>query len=100
MTALQLRKRTLLLESDLNRLALHAEWAHLCGGAGCLGRLKDAQHKVTPWLMVLVPLAGVAFGLGLRRRSSGGSLLAKVLAIAPSLIHVWRACAATAKGSK
>ncbi len=92
MTALQLRKKTLLLESDLNRLTLHAECAHLREAVGWLGRMRDARHQIAPWALVLAPLAGVALMLGLRRSSSGGGWLAKALAVAPSLMQLWRTC--------
>jgi hypothetical protein len=79
-----------LLESDLNRLTLYAECEHLREAASWVGRIKDAQRKLSPWALVLAPLAGVALALGLRRSSSGAGFLARALALAPSLIEVWR----------
>ncbi len=92
MTALQLRRRTLLLESDLNRLTLHAECEHLHKAVGWLGRMRDARRHIAPWALVLAPLAGVALMLGLRLSSSGSGWLAKALAVAPSLMQLWRTC--------
>ncbi len=94
MTALQLRKKALLLESDLNRLTLHVECARLGTLAGWLGCVSEAPHRLTPWLWVVAPLAGMAVALGLRRSSSGASFLTRALAAAPSLVHLWRTCAA------
>jgi len=88
MTALQLRKKALLLESDLNRLTLRAECERLREATGWV---QDLRRQIKPWALVLAPLAGVALALGLRRSSSGLGLLAKTLAIAPSLIEIWRA---------
>ena len=63
MNAFELRKKTLLLESDLNRLTLHAECAQL---------RKVASHStVARWALALAPLAGLAFALGLCRSSHG-----------------------------
>jgi hypothetical protein len=87
MTELQLRKQTLLLESDLNRLTLHAECGRLRDAVSWVGRLKDAQRQVAPWALLLAPLAGVALVLGLRRSSSGASFWARALAVAPSFIQ-------------
>jgi hypothetical protein len=90
MTVLQLRKQTLLLESGLNRLTLHVECEHLREAANWVDCIKDAQRQMSPWALVLAPLAGVALALGLRRSSSGTGFLARALAIAPSLIQVCR----------
>ena len=88
MTALELRKQALLLESDLNRLTLRAECERLLEAAG---HVQELRRQIKPWTMVLAPLAGVALALGLRRARSGVGLLAKALVIAPSLIGIWRA---------
>jgi len=87
LTALQLRKKTLLLESNLNRLTLRAECERLFGAAGWV---QDLRRQIRPWALVLAPLAGAALALGLRRSRSGAGLLAKALVMAPSLIEIWR----------
>ena len=87
LTALQLRKQALLLESDLNRLTLRAECKRLLTAAGWV---QELRRQIKPWALVLAPLAGVALVLGLRRSKSGAGLLAKALVIAPSLIELWR----------
>jgi hypothetical protein len=90
MTALQLRKKTLLLESDLNRFTLHAELERLREVAGWVNRIQDARQQIAPWALVLTPLAGVALASGLRRSRSGTGFLARALEIAPLLIQIWR----------
>jgi len=89
MKALELRKKTLLLESDVNRLTLHAE----------LERLSDAAHelkqRITPWALVLAPVAGLTIARRWRRTSGGVGLMPKVLALAPTLIRLWRAWASS-----
>ncbi len=100
MTALRLRKQTLLLESDLNRLTLCAECARLGVLADWLGCARSAPRRLTPWLWLVAPLAGVALALGLRRSFSGAGFLKKALTVAPSLVHLWRTCATPPNASK
>jgi hypothetical protein len=90
MTALQLHKKALLLESELNRLALQAECERLKEAAGWLSWIKDARRQITPWALVLAPLAGVALALRLRRPASADGFLSRALRLAPSLIRLWR----------
>jgi len=85
MTALQLHKKTLVLESDLNRLALRAECERL-REAGSL--IKDVRRQITPWALVLAPLAGVALALRLRRPASADTFLSRALKIAPLLLKI------------
>ena len=92
MTALQLHKQTLLLESELNRLTWHAGCEQLREAANWGGRLKDVQRQLAPWALVLAPLAGVVLAFGFRRSSSGTGFLTRALAVAPSLIQLWRTC--------
>jgi hypothetical protein len=100
MTAVRLRKQTLLLESDLNRLTLCAECEHLREAANWSGRVEHLRQQVGPWALVLAPLAGAGLMLGLRRFSSGAGLLPKALAVAPALIKLWRTCAAPSHHSR
>jgi hypothetical protein len=92
MTALQLRKQTLRLESDLNRLTLQTHCEQLREAAAWVGRMNDARRQVAPWALLLAPLAGVALAVGIRRFSGCAGFLAKALAAAPSLIQLWRTC--------
>jgi len=100
MTALQLRKQMLVLESDLNRLTLCTEWERLREAANWSGRVGDLRRQVRPWALVLAPLAGVGLTLGLRRFSSSARLLVRALAFAPALIKLWRARVSPSKESK
>ena len=100
MTALQLRKRTLLLESDLNRLTWHVERERLREAASWAGCVKDARRQIAPWALVLAPLAGLALALGLRRSTTGVSFWMRALVAAPSLIQLWRTFATSSKESK
>lgn len=90
MTALQLRKQTLLLESDLNRLALHAECRHLRNVGGRAGCGANVRSAIRPLALLLAPVAGSVAALGLRRSGSGAGLLRTALHIAPSLVRLCR----------
>lgn len=92
MTALELRKKALLLESDLNRLRLRAEIEQLREAADLTRNLKGLGQRLGPWALALAPVAGIVTALGLRR-SSGGGFLWKTLAVAPGLIRLWRSFA-------
>jgi hypothetical protein len=100
MTALQLRKQTLLLESDLNRLTLLVECERLRVVGNWAGRLADIRKAVRPWALLLAPLAGIILTLGLRGSSLRASLLTRVLQVAPSLIQLWRAFASPSDKSQ
>ena len=90
MTELQLRKKALLLESDLYRLALCAECERLTNVGSLAGRLMTFR-SVGSWAMLLAPVAGVAVALGLRRRSGWFTLLTKAVSLAGPLMQFWRA---------
>jgi hypothetical protein len=83
MTALQLRKKALVLESELNRLAVQAECQRLREATGWLSLITGAQS--------LIRLAGVALTFHLRRPASADGFLSRALRLAPSLIQLWRA---------
>ena len=86
MSALQSRKEALLLESDLNRLRLRAEFNNLREGASILNRLR----RFGSWASVLGPVAGIIVTLVLKRTFPAGGLLRKALAGAPGLVRLWR----------
>jgi hypothetical protein len=90
MTELQLRKKTLLLESDLNRLRLRAELAQLREATDVGAHLKALPQRLGPWAMALAPLAGIAAAIGLRRSSPRAGFLQSALALAPELMRLWR----------
>lgn len=86
MIALQTRKQALLLESDLNRLRLRAEFNNLQESTGFVKNLR----RFGSWASFLVPAAGVIVALVLKRSSMAGGLLRLVLAGAPEWIRLWR----------
>jgi hypothetical protein len=86
MTAFKLQKRTLLLESDLNRLAVRADLQHLRAAGTWVGFLRRAGREIAPWGLVLAPLAGVVAALGLRRTVRICSSVGRVLRKAHDMI--------------
>lgn len=96
MTELQLRKKTLLLESDLNRLTLHAQGVHLREATSRLGCTKEEGRRIIPWALMLATLVGLRFALG-RRSSLGASFFERALRIAPPLIQLWRSLVSPSK---
>jgi hypothetical protein len=90
MTALQLRKKALLLESDLNRLRLRADIEQLHEATNIMSILKHLGERVGPWVKTIAPLAGIVAAFSLRRSSEGGGFFRKALGLAPSLIRLWR----------
>jgi hypothetical protein len=90
LTELRLRKEALLLESDLNRLALRAEWEHLRAWAGWTNRLAGIRNSVRPWAGLLAPAAGLALALGLRRRSGWLGFLSRAATVIGPLLQLWR----------
>ena len=93
MMALQARKKALLLESDLNRLQLRAEWSNLREFGGIARKLKQlGRFGIWPW--ALASVAGVAGALGLGRSVLAGGILRKAIVGAPALIRLWRTVSA------
>ncbi len=101
MTALQLRKQCLLLESDLNRLRLRAETERLRKAVDWVSRIEEeTRRQIAPWAQALAPLAGVALALGLRRSRPGGGVLSRVLRLGSSLVQLWSAFGRPSNQSK
>lgn len=93
----ELRKQALLLESNLNRLALRVEFQHLCRAGAWMDRLGGVRSVIKPWALPLAPLAGIA--VALRRRGRFGWLgrLTKAVVVLTPLIKLWRARIAQSK---
>jgi len=87
---LRLHKQALLLESDLNRLALRAEWEQLRAATAHASDPMVAWRKISPWLPLLAPLAGFLAVRTLRRPGSVlGGVISAVKWIQP-LYSLWR----------
>jgi hypothetical protein len=86
MNELQLRKKTLILESDLNRLTLRSELHDLCVVGG---RFRPPLLKLK-WFLPLAPVAGYLAIRLLRRRGSKMRRWFHGLKWLPTLYLLWR----------
>ncbi len=100
MRALQLRKRALLLESELNRLTLSTQFQNLPRWPGWTESLVNARRVAGPWLRVLAPVGGVVLALGICRASRLLVCFEKVATFVPPLIRIWRAVTASSTVTK
>jgi hypothetical protein len=92
---LQLRKRALVLESDLLRLTLQTECRSWSARTAWVGETAQAYQKFRPWLVVLAPLAGVLAARTLRRPQPSGGRLATALKWAQTVYLLWKSLSAT-----
>ncbi len=84
---LPLRKQALILESELNRLALMGELQNVRSASTNIARLA----KPGAWLVGLAPVAGFVTSRLLRRpRNDAPSRLASMLRCVPPLYSLWR----------
>ena len=96
MTPLKLQKRTLVLESDLNRLSLQAELQHLRSARTWTSLIKLRGREMAPWALALTPLAGVAIALGVRRTARLVRSTTRVIRATRGMMQTGRALAARA----
>lgn len=75
---LQLRKRTLVIESELNRLTLLTEWQRVRAATDWISQAGQLVRKANPWLVVLAPLLGVLTARKLQRE---GGVVGRVLGL-------------------
>lgn len=96
---LAVRKRALLVESDLNRLKLRSEWQQVRAATAWLSAPAQACRTAGPWLRVLAPLAGLLAARRFRRSESrSGKLLCLVRWIGP-LYALWKSFAPASEKS-
>lgn len=87
---LRLRKRALVLESDLHRLALRREWGELCAGFDWVREAGGYWHEAKKWAVVLAALAGLLAARGAAGASSRLGRFLSVFRWARSLYGLWR----------
>jgi hypothetical protein len=83
-------KRSLLLESELNRLSFRAELAQLRTAAALLDEVPIRIRRMGPWLYMLAPVAGLVSTLLRSRRSTPRRGDHSVLEWIPLALAVWR----------
>ena len=87
---LELRRRELVLQSTLNRLALRMELHNLQTALRPADRVVSSVRAAGPWLMVLAPLAGIIAARGLRGNGSGFSKLIGLLKYLQPILALWK----------
>jgi hypothetical protein len=86
LSALETRRHALLLESNLNRVAIQVECQRLRQSLNWFGNLR---HSITPWMTWLAPLAGVFVASKIGGASKSGSLK-RILKLLPLLFGLWK----------
>jgi len=87
---LELRRRELVLQSTLNRLAIMTELRNVQVALRPADRVITSIRAARPWLLLLAPLAGIFAARGLRANGSGFARLLGALKYIQPLLAVWR----------
>ena len=93
---LELRRRELVLQSTINRLAMREELQNLQTALHPAERIVNSVRAVRPWLLVLAPLAGIFAARSLRHNGSGFSKAMAVLKCLQPLLVLWKQFASPA----
>jgi hypothetical protein len=80
MTEFDARKRLLVLQADLHRIALRAEWTNARSRLSWLGNIRDKVRSVSPWLAASTAVLGL-LAAGRWR---------KLALWAPTVLAAWR----------
>jgi hypothetical protein len=89
----RLQKQVLILESDLQRIALRAEWNNLRSATAWVNEAAGVGRKVSPWLVLLAPVAGFIASRVLGRRRESRSLLLSLAKWIPTVLSLWQSLA-------
>ena len=87
---LELRRRELVLQSTINRLAMRAELRNLETALRPAQRIVSSVRAARPWLLVLAPMAGIFAARGLRNNGSGFSKALGILKWIQPLLVLWK----------
>jgi hypothetical protein len=85
------QRKTLVAESDLNRLVLQSEIQNLRKALGWVGEAGRWPRKLGPLMLVLAPLAGFLMARGTRRPDSWLNRLTAAAKWMGSLYTLWKA---------
>ena len=97
---LSLEKQALLLESDLNRLALQAEVRDLRSATAWLSAATHASRGAKPLLLVLAPIAGFLLSKVSRRPGSWSSRVATAARWIAPLYPLWKSFSSSRKDAE
>jgi len=87
--ALSRRKQALIIESNLNRIALQIECENLRAATRPLHQVATVAHRMGPWLLPLAPLAGLLAARFLRKRSGLLDTAVSLLRSLPPVLALW-----------
>ena len=90
LNSLELRRREMVLQSSINRLAIRVELQNVQTALRPAGRIVGLIRAARPWLLVLAPLAGIFAARGLRNNGSGFSKALGVLRWIQPLLVLWK----------
>jgi hypothetical protein len=96
---LELRKRALIVESTLNRVAFQADWQNLRAATAWVGSTARTAQQYKPWLLLVAPLAGLLVARSARRPEGMLRRLLSVLKWIRPLVSLWGSLAAVTGGS-
>lgn len=87
------RKRALIAESDLNRLALRAELEQFQASMRWFDRAVEGAFRFGPWLVPLASVLGITAGRAIirkKKRRSRVDFLVSAARWLPSALSLWR----------
>jgi hypothetical protein len=96
---LRQRKLALVIESDLNRLALRIDLQNLRAAATPLENVAAAARRIRRWLLPLAPLAGLLAARIVRKRSGVLGKLVSLVRWVSLGLAVWRQFSAAGEKS-
>ena len=90
MKRLEFRRRELVLQSTLNRLAIRAELQNIHTALLPAERIVGSVRAARSWLLLLAPLAGIFAVRSLRNNGSGFSKMMGVVKWIRPLLALWK----------
>ena len=92
---LELRKRALVIECDLDRLAIRTEWEHVCAATEWTNHFTRVWRQANPWLVLIAPLAGLLTARTMRGEGGIVRRLLGMLKYIQPLMTIWRSVMGT-----
>lgn len=86
----RLQKQVLIFESNRHRLALRTEWDNLRSATAWMNDAAGIGRKVSPWLFLLAPVAGVFASRVLGHRRGSWRFLLSLARWIPRAFSWWR----------
>lgn len=87
---LELRRRELVLQSTINRLAIGVELQNVRAALLPAERIIGSVRKARSWLLLLAPVAGIFAARSLRHNGSGFAKVMGLLKWVQPLLALWK----------